>query len=494
MYTVDEFRRAAEGMVRRDATAQCEAWLADSAAPLPPAGTNGVDPFTTDAVSTVRQALDETQDKGSRRVLTLLHRGLVAGALDRMVRPALRAASASAAAHLSFLLDEAPYSSGAASSLLRTEETPQEERARYQELLKAWRGSTNVYLEATRRLREGAAQLGLQTQDELLHTMARVEPEDLRQAATRLLDATDQIFEQALEQACHAHALEARPAHLPRLFGLPGLEHRFTVERMLPVAGTLLDRMGINVAGIKGLRVLPDPVARPRPSRAFPINLPREVRLIVNRSAGLPAAQVHLLALGQALHWLYSEPGPFPYRWPFGHRALDDAYGLLLAEVLSNPVLLRDRGLPSEVAEAVFRVVRRSELLHLRTMAALVEAGGPEGATEPYEAYAACIERARMIPLSEEEARAWPHRVELCYAAETLQSWILAASLVNQLELQVGEDWRLRTDTRELWTGWLAWGQRYSVTELLARLGSGSEPALPLDPFPLVVRLRGAVY
>jgi hypothetical protein len=190
-----------------------------------------------------------------------------------------------------------------------------------------------------------------------------------------------------------------------------------------------------------------------------------------------------MLALGQALHWLHTEAGPFPFRWPFGHRAVSDGFGLLLASLLTHPGVLRDRGLPVQVAGALAGVAQRSRLLHLRTLAALLARTpcGPETASEPYAAYAEAIGLARGVPVSEQEAQAWPLRVEATYAAETLQSWLLAAALRRELRHKLGDGWWKNAEVGPIWHEWQKPGQRLSVSELIASIGSKSAEN-PLDP------------
>lgn len=493
MKTIDEYRRAAESIVRRDTLAELESWLAGGPPPpLPgPPLPDGSDPFTADAVAALRASLPQGDDAPAR-VHQLLHRGLLAGALARAVRPALAAAAGSAVAHLSYVTGEPGADPARAEAAWWGCEDPAEREALYARLLPAWSGSAPAWLEAARATRAAAARLGLPDPDSMVGTLARVDPVALRTASSRLLEATEGLLGQALQQAAEAHDLPLRPAHLPRLFGLPEMEHRFTAERMLPVAGGLLDGMGLHASHEQGLQVLEDRQPGPRPSRAFPVNLPREVRLVVHRAAGIRMAELHLLALGQAMHWLYTEPGPFPFRWPLGHRAVSDGPGLLLASLLTHPAMLQERGVPDEVAATLGKVARRSRLLHLRTMAALLACGpgGPEAAADPWLAHAAAIGRARGIPVDEPEARAWPQRVDALYAAETLQSWLLAAALRRSLRARLGERWWRDPAAGESWIEWLKPGQRLSVTELIAAR-TGVPPAQALDPAPLVEWLSG---
>jgi hypothetical protein len=489
MIQIDELRRAAENLVRRDALAQYEAWMGGSTVQPPPTGPlEELDPFTPEGLACAAEATTTATSEGEARVAGLLYRGLLSGLLDRLVRDALNDATSSAVAHASFLAGE-PVGPGWGQATLLATEDPEQRLEFHARLLTSWAGSAPYYLRLTTRLHEAAAGLGLPDPDGLLGVLARVDPEQLRRSAQQLLRDTDDLLRELQEEAVHVFRLPAHPAHLELLFGLPGLEHRFTTERLLPVAGEILERLGLAVAQEQGLQVVADPVSRPRPSRAFPLNLPREVRLVVNRAPGLQAAQLHLLALGTALHWLHTEPGPFPLRWPFGHRAVSDAFGLTLASLLTLPAVLRDRGVPLQVADAVCRAARRHELLHVRTVAALVASHpcGPENAAEPYEAYAAALGRARRVPVGEEEARAWPCRMEATYAAETFQSWLLAAALRAELLDRGGKDFWRDPDSGLRWLELLRTGQRLSATELMATLSLGGRaPVQPLDPAPLV--------
>lgn len=492
MYTVDELRFASERYVRRVAAAESEAWRTGRSLPLPPQPPEGEpDIFSEDSLQVVRAAVDAAAAAGERRVLGLLGRGLLAGALDRAAGPALRAAAASTAAHVAFHgvaelgTDEARVPGPAAA---RAERSALQQR--HGARLAAWRGSSGAFLSAARELDQAAARLGVGDPDLRLSTLARVDPEALVASASHFLDATEGQLSAALEAASAAHGLDPLPQHLPVLFNLPDLEHRFTAARMLPVAGTVLLQAGVDVLAERRLEVVSAPRSRPRPTRAFPLRLPGLAQVVVHRAAGLRSAQLHLLELGHALHWLGTDPGPFPYRWPFGHRAISDGYGLLLAGLLTQPEVLHARGMPAEVAAAVARVCRRSELLHLRTAAALV-VDDPLALGTP-EAYARSLARARGVPVPAEEAEAWPVRVDRVYAAETYQSWLLMSSLVARLRREVGPDWRARRETGELWAQWISGGQRLSVGELLTALTQGDSARPALDPAPLLDWLGAA--
>jgi len=494
VHTVDEIRFAAERYVRRVAVAESRAWRAGEPNPDPPAPSEGEpDIFSSAARRTVSHAMDACTAAGERRMLRLLWRGLVAGALHRSATPALKAAAASAAAHAAFHgFADAPLGSARVPGPGGARQERSALLESWQTRLTAWRGSAGSFLAAAARLQEEAAALGLEDPATRLATLARADPEALVASARRFLDETEALQRASVEAACEANGLDPLPQHLPALFGVPEMEHRFTAARMLPVAGTVLLRLGIDVAAQRHLEVLADAARGPRPCRAFPLRLPDLAQVIVHRSAGIRQARLHLLELGHALHWLGTEPGPFPFRWPFGHRAVSDGYGLLLASLLTQPEVLHDRGLPAEVATALGRVCRRAELLHLRTMAALV-VSDPVNAGQPEASYAEALGRARGVPVPDEEAAAWPLRVDRVYAAETYQSWLLMSSLVAALRLRVGPDWRFRRDTGQVWATWIATGQRFSVGELLARLDGRPQTECSLAPTALVDWLAGAI-
>lgn len=213
--------------------------------------------------------------------------------------------------------------------------------------------------------------------------------------------------------------------------------------------------LGINLNQYPGLTLDLDarPQKTPRPFSAF-IQVPHNIKLVLNPGGGYQDYQAALHELGHALHGLH-----IPAQLPFASRYLGDdsvgeAFAFLIEQLPANPVWQREvLGIqPDESFTAYMQFIR---LLLIRRCAAkvLYENRLHNGESDPAALYADLLYTHLGLPIS--PAYYLLDVEDGFYNAQYFRARILAAQMTRQLQTQIGSDWPLSPATgaylRQLW-------------------------------------------
>ena len=278
--------------------------------------------------------------------------------------------------------------------------------------------------------------------------------------------------------------------HTSYLRRLSPLESTYTKERAVEVCMATLDALGLDMAGLPGIRL--DLDDRPQKSpRACVIasDPPNVVHLITRAQGGLHDYQAFLHEAGHALHYASVDPGlPYTFRKLSRDHALTEIYSYIVEAVSREPGWHAEHfGLSDEEAgENAEATVFLEALLFRRYTAKLQfeldfweryadDGGTPDGYSERLTE-ATGIHYPRENYLSDMDSG--------FYSADYLRAWIRSAQLRSYLAREVGDDWWRRPETgehlRDLWRE----GTRPTSEEIAARLGFD-----PLDTAPLLHEL-----
>jgi hypothetical protein len=228
----------------------------------------------------------------------------------------------------------------------------------------------------------------------------------------------------------------------------------------------------------------------PRPTkspRAFcaPIQIPSDVRLVLQPIGGHQDYQILLHEAGHAEHYANVDPAlPFGYRW-LGDNAVTEGYAFLLHYLSTDRLWLR-RQLDFDSEEfRRFALFVKLQLLRRYATKLLYEQElqrTPE--PEPLaERYADLFTENLLVRYFPEEYLA--DLDDFFYAGQYLRAWIFESQLREYLRREYDEEWFLAPRAgrflRDVWRD----GQKYTVDELVRFMGYED-----LDPAPLLAEIQ----
>lgn len=279
----------------------------------------------------------------------------------------------------------------------------------------------------------------------------------LQAAAETFLQATAVVYFQALSKWGQRWLNGAAPKAADMFYLLRGasFDHLFPQTKLDQALYETAAFMGFYLKQYPALEIDLEarPHKAPRPFCAF-IQVPHNIKLVVNPSGGYQDYQAALHELGHALHGLH-----IPAELPFASRYLGDesvgeAYAFLFEQLSANPIwqqeVLRIR--PDEPFKDYMQFTR---LLLIRRCAAkvLYENQLHRGEEDPNTLYADLLQTHLGLDVS--PAYYLLDVEDGFYNAQYFRAWILAAQITRQLENQIGFDWPLTPATgiylRRLW-------------------------------------------
>jgi hypothetical protein len=266
----------------------------------------------------------------------------------------------------------------------------------------------------------------------------------------------------------------------------------FTEPKRMPVLVRTFGELGIDIETQSGLHF----EAGPAPGLVYcPIDVPREVHVLLRLGGGYQDYQRSLRGLGMAQHALHTDPTlPFWQRW-LGDPTPTLAYGLLLEGVaLTRPWLLRHF---EYEASDDFRVIGHlAWLLRVRRLAAETLYEQQLWQAEPGGSLAADFE-VRMSEALRVRYFADEYLLPLIdsprstlRSATRMRAEVFAAHVRAYLEREFDEEWwrsprAANFIVQELWRI----GRRYSAEELLGFMGyvEGFDPGILWSRFAEVL-------
>ena len=238
---------------------------------------------------------------------------------------------------------------------------------------------------------------------------------------------------------------EARPADLAAAVSIADFDGAFPPSLRSLTMRRLIAEMGLDPDAGGRLRIEPSMVAAAPSAETIPVEVPRDVHIMLGADGGFDGYRRALQALGRALRLVHvPEDAPFEHRW-LGDHAANEIGGLTLRFVLLDADwLMRYAGLTRGEAGTVVRRAALAALHELRhALATLlyhvhaVDAGFSVGAVE--ELYVETLGSALGVRPHSGDAvlRAPP----LLHPLSRVQAWQGASVLADRLVEHLDVDW-----------------------------------------------------
>jgi hypothetical protein len=306
-----------------------------------------------------------------------------------------------------------------------------------------------------------ARDLGAASYRALHEDLMQVDLDALARSAGALLDATDDLYERAMDRGLRAAAgiglAGAGRGDLPRLMRGQAHDEAFPASRMLPALRRTLDGLGIDLDRQPNV-VLDDAVRPGKSPRAYcaPVRVPGLVYLVIAPIGGVDDYRALMHEAGHAEHFAGIAAGLPVERRRMVEGALTETFAFLFDGLVSDPSWLGHvLGRPADGDhlrdEATVRLfMHRRYAAKLRYELAL-HSGGPLDGMD--RRYADELSRATRL---EWPSATWLHDVdEGLYVADYLRAWTLSSGLAAHLRERFGTRWYTRRQAgsllRELW-------------------------------------------
>ncbi|MDQ3811749.1 MAG: hypothetical protein M3336_15820 [Chloroflexota bacterium] len=212
-------------------------------------------------------------------------------------------------------------------------------------LYEAWRSARSAELNPTLARWHEALRLELArlTEKEWLPFWAEVRELDLSDVS-RLANATLTLSEEVYGHALAVYLAQINlpiddvwPADLDRAFRAPRFDATFSEPRRMPVLIRAFGELGIDLEEQVGVHIEPGPAPG---VRCLPLDVPREVHVLLRLIGGHQDYERSLRGLGSAQHWAHTDASlPFWQRW-LGDDTPTLGYGRLLESLMRERVWL----------------------------------------------------------------------------------------------------------------------------------------------------------
>lgn len=345
----------------------------------------------------------------------------------------------------------------ATTRLLGTEADPSRRRLLYAgrgELLAAKNG---MLAERWQRVNAEANRLGFATYHALWDELGGLQLQNLELMAQTFLRETAVPYFRALNHWSQIILGTNQPDAADMFYLLRGsqFDDLFPAEKLATAVYQTTRLLGLPLAETGGLEIDLEPRAgkSPRPFCAF-VQVPAEIKLVVNPVGGHQDYKAAFHELGHALHGLH-----IPAHLPFAARYLGDdsvgeAYAFLFEQFPANPLWLKEILGAADYSRYV-DYMRFTRLLFARRCAAkvLYENQLHTGLADPARFYTAVLQEHLGLNIS---PAYYLLDVDDGFSnAQYFRAWLLAAQLAARLEAQFGKEWLLLPATgnflRSLW-------------------------------------------
>lgn len=357
---------------------------------------------------------------------------------------------------------------------------PQTRRALQAARLEVIAACNPLRRDAVERMHETAWRLGFPHYRALAERLSGLDLTRLEAEGRRFLRETEDMYLDLLRwylrRALRVHPKEAASHDLAHLFRAPDEDAHFPPGDLVLSAHRCLERMRLDPTG-QG-RITLDLEPRPTKSpRAFcaPLDVPREVVLVVAPRGGREDYTAFFHELGHALHFAHTDPElPFELRY-LGDQGVTETHAFLLGSLIGNSQWLK-YFLKVDQPESSARLAAFHRLYLARRQAAKLGyelvLHGAESLQGLEEVYAGALAGAVRVE--------WPATLYLAdvdpwfYTARYLRAWWFEAQLEQYLVERYDEEWYRNDRTggflKELWHR----GQSRSLEELGSELGLGA--------------------
>lgn len=342
------------------------------------------------------------------------------------------------------------------------------------------RGAQDLRAESWAQRQVAASALGYESYLALQRELRGVDFEPLATAASKFLAKTESQYVNTLAPLLAREVGvtldEATPADLAYLERFTRYDHFFARARMLEIYRALFADLGFKTE--KQTNVEIDAAARPHKQRApfcAPLQVPDEIKLVVNPRGGQANYREFLQATGQAQHYAWTSRQLYPEFRINGDEAIAAAWGLLFANLLLDEHWLLN-ALGFVESHAFRQMLAILRLIGLRQQAALfnyeVEFHAGELSERAGARYVELLQDAARVRYDEAES------LRVLSASLRGGSWLRAAAfeaqLRDHLKTQFGLRWWARRKAGELLIDLWNVGQRHTLEELAALIGLGA--------------------
>jgi hypothetical protein len=363
--------------------------------------------------------------------------------------------------------------------LLANEADPKRRHDLYARRADVIQGAQDMRAERFRTLHEGAQELGFENYITIRRELRGVDCEKLMVQAEQILAKTENRYVSSLAPLLVREAGvsidQATAADLGWLQRYAHFDAFFGSEQMPRTYRDLFVAPGFDIEKQSNVEI--DSTTRPnKQPQAFcsPIEVPDEIKLVVNFTGGQSNYGEFLRAAGRAQHFAWTSRNLYPEFRLGGDTAVGEAWGMLFENLLHEPAWLA--GTFGFVENAEFRhALAVLRLMAVRRQAAKLiyetefHAGKLSNGAGPR--YAELMTTAVRVRFDETEA--FSDVSDNFHPASYLRAAAFEVQMRDHLKTQFGSRWyasgRAGETLIDLWNT----GQRHSVEELAAMIGLG---------------------
>jgi oligoendopeptidase F len=438
------------------------------------------DLFSTDAISRLKQTLEETSEhyetekEGARRLLAFATEQFMEASVKELTEQISEyeaAATVECAGRRMTFQDT--------SVAIATEPDRRARLAIYKERLAVIASSNDLRAERLARLHQTAASLGYANYRGLYEGLRRVDYDSVAREAEAMLSRTESAYfarlADALKRDLGIRVEDAERPDAMYFLHLTAYDDRFPADKLLDVYGDTMEGLGISARAQKNILIDSEP--RPhKSSRAFciAVSVPEDVRLVIRPVGGQSDYQALLHEGGHAQHYGWASALLRPEFKYTGDYALTETYAFLFNHLVSDAAWL-DQLLSFRDSANFINSVMLARLVVIRRYAAkliyelkLHAGGGLAESAESYSELQTAATRFRTGP-----TESLYDLDDGFYSASYLRAWAFEVMLREHLKSRFGQRWwasrRAGSYLKEMWET----GDRYTADEMASQIGIG---------------------
>ncbi len=363
--------------------------------------------------------------------------------------------------------------------LLATESDRQRRRELYARRANVISCTQDLQAERFEKLRVAAVELGFENYPAMRSQLRGLDFGKLEAAAAKILEATESRYVSSLapllRREIGASIDDAASADLPYLRRYTRFDAFFQPEQMLRIYRDLFSNFGFNTDKQSNVEI--DTALRSgKQSSAFcsPIWVPDEIKLLINPTGGQKNYCEFLYSAGQAQAAAWTSRNLPPEFQIGGDKAVAEAWGMLLENLMLEESWLM--GTFGFVESAEFRhTLSVLRLLKLRHQAAKLryelEFHSGKLTSGIGQRYAELMTEAVRVQFDEAEALNVISD-QFC-PADVLRAAVFEAQMRDYLKTKFGSRWWSSAKAGEMLIDLWNTGQQYSVEELAMMIGLG---------------------
>ena len=438
------------------------------------------DLFRLSAVEELRAKLSDTAEYRETEVQSI--RRLIAFALENHLAMRARDVSAEiehyeANARISWAGEQIAFRHTA--ELLTNETVAIRRRDLYARRADVIQGAQDLRAERFRILHEGAQELGFESYVVMRRELRGVDCQKLATQAEQILAKTESRYVAGLSSLLVREAgvslEQATAADLGWLGRYARFDAFFGKEQMPRLYRDLFAALGFNTERQSNVEI--DTAARPaKQSQAFcsPVEVPDEIKLVVNFAGGQENYREFLRLAGRAQHFAWTSRNLYPEFRINGDAAVGEAWGMLFENLMLEPAWLA--GTFGFVENGEFhQALSVLKLMALRRQAAkliyetefhagkLINGAGPR--------YAELMTDAVRVRFDETEA--FSDISDEFSSASYIRAAAFEVQMRDHLKTQFGSRWCASGKAGEMLIDLWNTGERHSVEELARMIGLG---------------------